>query len=206
MFPGQTELSKTGAYQVRLFVRGEPINVIVDDRFPSLNISAAEGYTENYPLVNDKASVAGAYWLVILEKAMAKLNVNYTGINGGQIGEAMRFMTGMPTNEFDSNTMTEDQLWTHVTNGFAKDYNMGAGCQVSHFNMISGHAYGVIGHATLSGGASDGQKLIKMRNPWGINKYTGPWSEKSALWTADYRKQAGGYETEDIGEFYIPIE
>jgi len=33
---------------------------------------------------------------------------------------------------------------------------MGAGCNVSHFNMISGHAYGVIGAVELKGGASDG--------------------------------------------------
>jgi len=37
---------------------------------------------------------------------------------------------------------------------------MGAGCQVSHFNMVDGHAYGTIGAVTLSGGAHDGQKLI----------------------------------------------
>jgi hypothetical protein len=119
---------------------------------------------------------------------MAKLFNNYTGINSGQIAEAMRIMTGQPSHAYPSSTMTDDDLWSLVTNGFAKDYSMGAGCQVSHFNMISGHAYGVIGHATLTGGANDGQKLILMRNPWGNNHYDGPWSEKSTLWTADYRK------------------
>jgi len=53
---------------------------------PVYNYSAAEGYNVNYPWLNDSPSKAGAYWLMILEKAMAKLNVNYTGINGGQIG------------------------------------------------------------------------------------------------------------------------
>ncbi len=45
-----------------------------------------------------------------------------------------------------------------------------------------------------------------MRNPWGTNKYNGPWSEKADDWTADYRKQADNYGTVDIGEFWIPIE
>ena len=45
-----------------------------------------------------------------------------------------------------------------------------------------------------------------MRNPWGSNKYNGPWSEKSKLWTADYRKQAKDYGTIDIGEFWIPLD
>lgn len=119
---------------------------------------------------------------------MAKLNVNYTGINGGHPGQAMRYMTGMPTVDYYSNQMTDDQLWDHVNWGLSHDYNMGAACQVSHFNMVSGHAYGVIDAVELKGGAHDGQKLILMRNPWGNNKYDGPWSENDSRWTDDYRK------------------
>ena len=85
MFPGQDSYSKNGAFQVRLFVAGEPVNVIVDDRFPVYNYSAAEGYNENYPWLNNRQSKDDAYWLMILEKAIAKLNVNYLGINGGQV-------------------------------------------------------------------------------------------------------------------------
>lgn len=81
----------------QLYVRGEPVHVIVDDRFPVYDISYAEGYTENYPWLNDSQSKANAYWLLALEKAMAKLNNNYTGINSGQISEAMRILTGQPT-------------------------------------------------------------------------------------------------------------
>jgi len=69
----------------------------------------------------------------------------------------MRYMTGMPTNTYHSNTISDAQLWTLVEDGLSKDYNMGAACQVSHFNMISGHAYGTIGAVTLKGGANDGQ-------------------------------------------------
>lgn len=118
----------------------------------------------------------------------------------------MRYMTGMPTATHRSSHMTPETLWGFVQDGLSKDYNMGAACQVSHFNMVSGHAYGVIGAVELKGGAHAGQKLIKMRNPWGSNEYDGPWSEKSSLWTADYRKQANGYTNANIGEFFIPIE
>jgi len=97
MFPGQDKYSDIGAFQVRLYVRGEPVNVIVDDRMPVYDYSFAAGYSVNYPWLNDSQSKAGAYWLTILEKAMAKLNVNYTGINGGEVAQAMRYMTGMPT-------------------------------------------------------------------------------------------------------------
>ena len=43
-----------------------------------------------------------------------------------------------------------------VTDALAKDYSMGAICEVSHFNMVADHAYGVIGAVELKGGASNG--------------------------------------------------
>jgi hypothetical protein len=30
-----------------------------------------------------------------------------------------------------------------------------------------------------------------MRNPWGIEKYHGEWSDDSKLWTPEWRKEAG---------------
>jgi len=83
---------------------------------------------------------------------------------------------------------------------------MGAVCNVSHFNMISGHAYGLIGAVTLKGGAHDGMRMLKTRNPWGTNKYDGPWSEKSADWTPEYRKQADNYGTDNIGDIWLPLD
>ena len=138
---------------------------------------------------------------------MAKLNVNYSNLAGGQIGQAQRYMTGMPTTTLHSGASTSnDELWEQVQTNLENDYNMGAACQVSHHHMVSGHAYGVIGALELKGGAHDGQKLIKMRNPWGKGEYDGPWSETDAEWTADYRKQAEGYSTTNIGEYYIALE
>merc|ERR1712127_385049 len=178
-----------------------------DDRVPVHNYSNAMGYVQNYPPVNNGPSKAGAWWLVILEKAMAKLNVNYSNLYDGQIGQAQRYMTGMPTSTLNSGASTsDDDLWAQVTSNLKNDYNMGAACQVSHHHMVSGHAYGVIGALELKGGAHDGQKLIKMRNPWGSNEYDGPWSEKDPEWTAEYRKQAEGYATTDIGEYYVALE
>ena len=119
----------------------------------------------------------------------------------------MRYMTGQPTVQYNAASLDPIELWNVVVDGLNNDYNMGAACQVSHFGMISGHAYGVIGAVKLTGGAHDGQMMIKTRNPWGRNVYDGPWSEKATEWTADYRKQAGDYSaTDNIGEIWLPIE
>ena len=206
MFPGQDEYSDIGAFQVRLFVRGKPVNVVVDDIIPRYGYTFAAGYNENYPSLVNSPSRAGAWWLVILEKAMAKLNQSYIGINGGQTAESMRYMTGQPTVQYTSKNLDPDALWDIVQDGLANNYNMGAVCNVSHFNMISGHAYGLIGAVTLKGGAHDGMRMLKTRNPWGINKYDGPWSEKSADWTPEYRKQADDYGTKNIGDIWLPLD
>jgi hypothetical protein len=54
--------------------------------------------------------------------------------------------------------------------------------------MVSGHAYGILDGLCLTVGGQCHTKLIKMRNPWGISKYDGPWSEKSSEWTEEFKK------------------
>jgi len=89
-----TEYPKDGAFEVYLHLRGEKISVNIDDRIPVLNLG--DNYTTPYPPVNSKPSAHGAWWLVMLEKAFAKVNINYTGLNSGTPGEALRALTGMP--------------------------------------------------------------------------------------------------------------
>lgn len=64
---------------------------------------------------------------------------------------------------------------------------MAAACKVSHYNLIAGHAYGILDALCLTTNGACVNKLIKMRNPWGNSKYTGPWSETSTLWTAEWK-------------------
>lgn len=124
----------------------------------------------------------------MLEKAMAKLNVNYTQLNGGNPGEALRALTGMPVSYHASKSMTDDELWTIVTEGYKARNPMAAGCDVSHYNLVGGHAYGVLKGICLTDASGNCQhKLIMMRNPWGNTKYTGPWSEDSDLWTPEWK-------------------
>jgi len=50
----------------------------------------------------NEPSPDGAYWLVILEKAFAKLNVNYINLSAGHSRDALRVMTGMPVVFYNS--------------------------------------------------------------------------------------------------------
>ena len=44
-----------------------------------------------------------------------------------------------------------------------------------------------------------------MRNPWGVEKYKGPWRDDDTRWTADFKKQANLVKKND-GIFYMPVE
>ena len=44
---------------------------------------------------------------------------------------------------------------------------------------------------------SDGTKLIQIRNPWGSEKYWGPWSDRDDRWTEDFKKEAGLVVSDD---------
>jgi len=80
----------------------------------------------------------------MLEKAFAKLNINYTQINAGVPGEALRALTGMPVSSHESNKLTDDELWKIVVAGTEAGNPMAAACMVSHYNIIAGHAYGIL--------------------------------------------------------------
>lgn len=53
-------------------------------------------------------------------------------------------------------------------------------------------------------------KLVEMRNPWGSEGYTGPWSDSSDLWTPELRQTVeaatGHGSANDNGIFYMDID
>lgn len=79
---------------------------------------------------------------------------------------------------------------------------MTANCNKAINNIVTGHAYTMLGAFQYKN-----TKLIKVRNPWGIEKYTGPWSDntpelKAALLDPAFEKHRSA--TGD-GVFYMPI-
>jgi len=79
-----------------------------------------------------------------------------------------------------------------------KQYPMTSACFHSHFGLVSGHAYALLGVAELKNAAGDVvHRIVKMRNPWGSEKYHGPWSDHSDLWTKEWADQVGLKEKDD---------
>lgn len=64
----------------------------------------------------------------IIEKAFAKVNLNYEMINSGQSSEAARFLTGSPAQDYETNTATTDELWDSLTLNIRKQHIVTAEC------------------------------------------------------------------------------
>ena len=69
--------------------------------------------------------------------------------------------------------------------------------------LTPGHAFVVLGVKTLSNSA----RLVKIRNPWGVERYTCDYNDDSPLWTPELRKEAGATAfAENDGLFFMTIE
>ena len=69
----------------------------------------------------------------------------------------------------------------------------------NELGLIAGHAYSFIGTNTYKG-----EKLVKLRNPWGHEAYNGPWSdhESPSKWTDDAKAKLGHSVLKD-GTFWM---
>lgn len=94
---------------------------------------------------------------------MAKFNVNYIQLDGGNPSVALKQLTGMPVNYYFTNRdLPGENLYNSIKKWDEKHYIMAAACHKAEYGLTSGHAYTVLGVITLNGA-----KLVKMRNPWG---------------------------------------
>ena len=63
------------------------------------------------------------------------------------------------------------------------------------------HAYTVLGVNQLS----TGQRLVRLRNPWARDSFTGDWSDSSPLWTDELRAEVGVEKNND-GIIFMSLE
>lgn len=75
--------------------------------------------------------------------------------------------------------------------------------KLNECGLAQSHAYTVLGAKMLSNGA----RIVKIRNPWGKEKYKCDWSDESTLWTKELRAEVGAPERpQDDGIFFMSIE
>lgn len=214
-FPGRIEKlflnndnlqSETGIYGVNLYALGVPHTILIDDFLPLRSGRTFLAHT------GDDDSI----WGPLLEKAFAKFHGNYQHIEAGNPSYSVRTMTGSPylmlfnfNGEFYGQENIEiDYLWDVINHYDGTKAILQAGTpgtgddQVQNeYGIANSHAYSVLSTKELS----NGDRLVKMRNPWGNETYHGRYSDNSFDWTADLLDEAGHVISND-GVFFMPIE
>ena len=185
------EYNEKGLYQLKICKNGEWVKVTVDDYIPC--------YYGGGPMFC--RAEGDELWVLLLEKAYAKLHGNYCQLRAGFVSHGMSDLTGAPIEDFrfpkNRNQYEEiedyaNDLWDKLANGDDKGWIMCAGTPgVDNFTegdgpnedhgIVPGHAYSVIACKE-----HDGVKLMNVRNPWGQFEWGGAWSDNSEEWTDDF--------------------
>ena len=73
------------------------------------------------------------------------------------------------------------------------------------YNLPTSHAYSVLGVEELTQSGKIVEKLVHIRNPWGFESYTGPWSDNDSRWTAEFKAQVP-YKNGNDGGFFMTFD
>ena len=120
--------TKSGVFEFKFWIKAEPVSVVIDDLLPT---------NTKRELVNARPSDTNfGWWLVLLEKAYAKLSINYANLNGGLQAEALRTLTGMPVAIYNSSKYSKLELWINIRENFLKGYIMTSTCRFQKFNLV----------------------------------------------------------------------
>ncbi|KAH8671960.1 hypothetical protein BGZ60DRAFT_375003 [Tricladium varicosporioides] len=134
-------------------------------------------------------------WLPLLEKAYAKAHGDYAALAGGWIGEGVEDLTGGVTTELlTSDILDTDEFWNNEILKVNKEFLFGCstglldGGYGNRDGISEGHAYVIMEARELS----TGQRLLKLRNPWGKGKkgnWEGAWSDGSKEFTPEAQQE-----------------
>ncbi|KIW15813.1 hypothetical protein PV08_05863 [Exophiala spinifera] len=133
-------------------------------------------------------------WLPLLEKAYAKAHGDFASIDGGFTGEAIEDLTGGVTTEvYSTDILDREAFWRDELMQVGKQFLFG--CATGFYSnwldtsvvsreregISEGHAYSIMDAREVKG-----ERLLKLRNPWGKKEWTGKWSDGSAEWNAEW--------------------
>ena len=107
--------NEAGCYAVSLFINGEQRTVVVDDYFPYDNHRGTWAFSRPSDEEDGRGKDVKEIWVLILEKAWAKVFGSYQRIEAGTAGEAFYPLTGSPHKFFiHSDCRNLDRLYQTI--------------------------------------------------------------------------------------------
>jgi len=211
LFPADKQCPEEGIYVVRLCICGHWREVMVDDRLPCF--PPEDGGKHVF-----SRSRGGELWVLLIEKAWAKVHGSYQAIISGLAGEALTNLTGAPCDYLHStnpkffqkiyDATTEDSA--HASKGWyvvALLPNEALEA-LEEVGLVAGHSYAVLDARQLQLGGATTQ-LLQLRNPWGSAQWHGAFSPGAAEWTPEARAQLGastpGVDDSEGGCFWLTV-
>lgn len=194
------EINQEGFYEIVLFIDGEWQIIFVDDYFPVIK------GTKSFPFARPNGN---ELWVILLEKAWAKVNGGYANIISGWPSDALAAITGFATQRLNHKELAIDELWTNLKMADESDKIMCTSTKddqsVENYGLVQNHAYTLIGAKDKLHEGKE-LRLVKIRNPWGYREWHGDWSDTSSLWTEELKKYfESASADEDDGTFYMSL-
>lgn len=123
-------------------------------------------------------------------------------MEGGWTAEGIEDISGGVASQIlTSDILSQDRFWNEEMLHVNKSFLLGCHCSDPEANprngIQTGHAYSVIQVAEF-----EGQRLVKVRNPWGKVEWNGDWSDRSDCWTPEAIKQLQVKDKDD-GQFWM---
>jgi hypothetical protein len=197
---------KEAVYKFRFYKHGKWTDVLIDDFIPvnSPNLPCRPEYA--------KGKEENETWVMLMEKAYAKLHGSYKALEGGFVDDALIDMTAgfhLSCN-LESDEKKKDvesgEFWNEFLDMFESgSYLMGCamggngGREVDQgLGILSGHAYGI-----LDVREQDGLKMVKVRNPWGSTEWKGKYSDEDDFWKSEANLKKWDHSLADDGTFWM---
>jgi hypothetical protein len=193
---GIPDLPLSSVHDVHLYRMCLPYRVRVDDFFPCDLKTGKPLYA---------SSKEGTIWSMLCEKAFAKIYGSYRSLASGFSRNAFQDLTGFPTGqrrftEVSPGTDEADALWKDLV-AFDRDHYLlslstvgkdvwsqrGETPPEDNLGLVTGHAYALLRVETLK----SGERLVRIRNPWGRFEWKGEWSDDSDKWTPEIEEELG---------------
>ena len=200
------EKSKEHCYGVYLFINGVWKLVLIDDYVPYCG-----RYFKQFAF---SSSNGNELWVILLEKAWAKVNGSYARIGcGGMPHEVFDVVTESYSQKITITENNSESIWEQLLRGYERGYIMTAGTSgdtvnldIEEVGLSPGHAYTILNILEIE---SKGKKvrLVHLRNPWGNGEYSGDWCDGDSKWTPALKKKYGlDFKDQDDGQFYMSYD
>lgn len=162
------EANPEGVYKVQLYVDGQWKRMLLDERFPA---------RRGEPLYARTPRDVKELWVMLLEKAYAKLHGNYEVIEGGFVSVALVHLTGGISelhnmhNKSGASKVASGEMWRELLELHRAGHLIGCGSTSGKDTNVvdgiaQGHAYAVLRVAEESDSRGT-HRLLQLRNPWG---------------------------------------